>query len=161
MHFKSLRPLPVLCRGTISSDKLWTLGCLMALVGCSPAGVAPVPARGVVKTKSGTACEGALVVFHPQEKARVNDPKPVATADAEGNFVLTTMALNDGAVPGEYGVTVVWPSKSSDEREFSLSGEGGGGGADQLGGRYGDPRTPVIKLTIPVQGATDIHLQVE
>jgi hypothetical protein len=71
------------------------------------------------------------------------------------------MALNDGAVPGDYGVTVVWPSKANGERELSLSGEGGGGGADQLGGRYGDPRTPAIKLTIPAQGNSDIQLQVE
>ncbi|MFN7733780.1 MAG: hypothetical protein ACK5OB_17925 [Pirellula sp.] len=160
MHSNSLSEGSILQRRA-SDLRVWAAWSMLAMLGCSPTGVAPVPARGVVKTKSGTPCEGALVVFHPQEKGRVNDPKPVATADASGNFVLTTMALNDGAVPGDYGVTVVWPSKSNGERELSLSGEGGGGGADQLGGRYGDPRTPAIKLTIPAQGNTDIQLQVE
>jgi hypothetical protein len=130
-------------------------------IGCTPSTAQPVAAKGVVKTKGGQPCEGAFVVFHPQEKERINDPKPVATADSQGNFVLTTFAQNDGAIPGEYGITIVWPAKAGAEKEFSLSGEGGSGGADQLAGRYGNPKAPVIKISVPKEGAQDLQLIVE
>jgi hypothetical protein len=133
---------------------------LLVSMGCSPTGVQPVATRGVVKTRSGEPCNGALVVFHPTEKDRLQDAKPVATADASGNFVLTTFALNDGALPGEYGVTVVWPGESTGGGEFSLSSESNSS-QDRLGGRYGDPRTPVLRVTIPSTGSEPIELQVE
>jgi hypothetical protein len=119
-----------------------------------------VAVRGVVKTKSGQPCDGALVVFHPQAKDRLNDPKPVATTDSSGNFSLTTFAENDGAVPGDYGVTIVWPAKSG-QSELSLSGEGSSGGKDQLNGRYGDPRSPQIQVTVPASGKSDLALEVD
>jgi hypothetical protein len=139
---------------------LIVLFALMA-IGCTPSKVQPVAAKGVVKTKGGQPCDGAFVVFHPQEKERINDPKPVATADPQGNFVLTTFAQNDGAIPGEYGITIVWPGKAGAEKEFSLSGEGGNAGADQLAGRYGNPRAPAIKISVPKEGAQDLQLIVE
>lgn len=117
--------------------------CLIA--GCGPAVVKTFPCKGVAKWK-GTPCDGALVVFHPLAADRINDPKPVATTDAMGNFSLTTFELNDGAIEGDYGVTIVWnvPDK---EAKFSLSGEGGGG-TDKLQGRYGDPSNPKLKATV-------------
>lgn len=133
---------------------------LVVSVGCSPAGVQPVATSGVVKTRAGEPCSGALVVFHPMEKERLQDAKPVATTDASGHFVLTTFALNDGALPGEYGVTVVWPGENSGSGEFSLSSESKSV-LDRLGGRYGDPRTPALRVTIPSTGSNPIELQVE
>lgn len=107
--------------------------CSLTLLGCSGNASKAVPSGGVIKTSKGEPCAGALIVLHPQEKARVNDPKPVATADANGNFVLRTHTLDDGAEPGEYGVTVVWLGSDVGAKEFSLSSESGGGSHRSVG----------------------------
>ncbi len=138
-----------------------TMVCSLLMVGCSSSGPAPVSVKGTVKTKKGQPCDNALVVLHPTAKDRLNDPKPVATTDAEGKFVLTTFAVDDGALPGDYSVTVVWPGKSGPESKFSLSGEGAAGGADQLKGKYGNPSQPLLKATVPAQGGADLMLEVE
>ena len=140
-----------------------TMVCSVLMMGCSSSEPAPVPVKGMVKTKKGQPCDNALVVLHPTAKDRLNDAKPVATTNAEGKFVLTTFALDDGALPGDYSVTVVWPGKGGAESKFSLSGEGEGaaGGADQLKGKYGNPSQPLLKATVPAQGGADLLLEVE
>jgi len=138
-----------------------TMVCSLLMFGCSSSGPVPVSVKGTVKTKKGQPCDNALVVLHPTAKDRLNDPKPVATTDAEGKFVLTTFAVDDGALPGDYSVTVVWPGKSGPESKFSLSGEGAAGGADQLKGKYGNPSQPLLKATVPAQGGADLMLEVE
>jgi hypothetical protein len=118
---------------------------LVALTGCG-GGTPPVEkAEGTVTVK-GQPAAGALVVFHPKDAGRENDPKPVATVRDDGTFTLTTFADGDGAPAGEYGVTVVWNAKGK-EAKLSLSSEGGAG-ADRLGGRYGDPRQPKLSATV-------------
>ena len=101
--------------------------CLFAL-GCTPSASGPVATKGTVKTKSGRPCDNALVVFHPLEKERLNDAKPVGKTDSNGSFVLTTFAENDGAIPGEYGITIVWPGQEAKSSKLSITGEGGAGG---------------------------------
>ena len=134
---------------------------LAATIGCGPSTPKTAVVTGIVKTKDGRPCESAFVVFHPQEKGRLNAPKPFATADAQGAIALTTFAQGDGALPGDYGVTIVWPGKEKG-REFSLSSEGGSGaGADQLQGRYGDPKNPKIKVSIPDAGNPSLVLEVD
>jgi hypothetical protein len=135
--------------------------CLTAAVGCSVGSPSPVPVKGTVKTKKGQPCSNALVVFHPTEAERINGPKPVATADNDGRFVLTTTVLEDGAMPGEYSITVVWPGKSAAAGKMSLSGEGEAVGADQLKGKYGNPSQPLLKASVPSQGLPELILEVE
>lgn len=130
------------------------------IAGCSGSTIKTVPAKGTIKTAQGEACGNALVVFHPIEKSRLNDPKPVATTDTLGGFVLRTFTMDDGALPGEYGVTVVWPGEQG-EKTFSLSGEGNSAGPDRLRGKYGNPKEPLLKVTIPPSGDSNISLQVE
>lgn len=98
----------------------------------------------------GTPCDGALVVFHPIDAGKENDPKPVAECDAQGSFQLTTMSPQDGAAAGEYGVTVVWNGAPSKESKFSLSSESAGG-ADRLKGKYGQPQSPLLKAKVEAQ----------
>jgi hypothetical protein len=123
---------------------LWLLAPLL-LAGCGGGDPAVLPAGGSVSV-GGKPAAGALVVFHPLDKGRENDPKPFATVADDGTFALTTRAEKDGAAAGEYGVTVVWaaPAKAG---KLSLSGEGGAG-ADRLGGRYGDPRNPQLRAAV-------------
>lgn len=134
---------------------LGTLG----LAGCGGVATTTVAAKGQVLSAEGTPCEGALVVFHPQEAGRINGPKPVATTDSEGRFVLTTHSENDGAEPGKYGVTVVW-NQAAKESKFSLTGEGGGG-ADRLGGRYGDPSNPKLNAIVESGKDNDFRFEVK
>jgi len=131
------------------------------LVGCGrPGKPAPAPVSGKVVTKQGKECDGALVVFHPSAPGRSADAKPVGTTSTDGSFSLTTFETGDGALPGEYGVTIVWPG-STKSAQIALSSEGGGGGADQLAGRYGDPRSPRIMISVPKEGLPDLRLEVE
>ncbi len=116
-------------------------------------------ASGTVKSR-GQSCGGALVVFHPTDKGRENDPKPVATVKDDGTFTLSTFGEGDGAPAGEYVVTIVWNRKPK-EGKISLSSEGGGGGTDRLGGRYGDPRSPKLKATVNAAGPNSFEFTVE
>lgn len=121
------------------------LGCMALLVcvgGCRPAAPEVYEVTGLVQLKNGTPCDGALVVFHPTEESRVNDPKPVAKCDASGAFSLTTLSEGDGAAAGNYGVTVVWLGEAK-ESKMSLSSESSGG-KDRLAGKYGQPQSPRI-----------------
>ena len=61
----------------------------------------PAPAGGTVQYK-GEAVEGATVVFVPQGHTQA----ATAQTDASGKFQLQTYEPGDGAVPGEYKVTV-------------------------------------------------------
>ncbi len=134
---------------------------LLSASGCSNGKPKTAEVKGVIKTKQGKACDKALIVFHPLEKSRVNDPKPLAIAESSGAFVVRTHTSDDGAAPGEYGITVVWPGEASGKQEFSLSGESGGSGADRLGGRYGNPKDPKIKVTVPASGTPDLRIEVD
>ncbi|QDT34155.1 carboxypeptidase-like regulatory domain-containing protein [Thalassoglobus polymorphus] len=62
-----------------------------------------VPASGKV-TYNGTPVEGAQVNLIP---ATNTDPAAFALTEADGTFTLTTYDDGDGAVPGNYQVTVV------------------------------------------------------
>jgi hypothetical protein len=132
---------------------------MLFTAGCGGQSTICVPVSGTVVTKAGKPCDGALVVFHPTAEGQINGPKPVGTTDENGKFILTTEVLNDGARVGHYGVTIVW-NKPSKEASFSLSSEGGGGGADQLAGRYGDPSNPKLFADV-VDGESDLRFEVE
>lgn len=97
-------------------QKTWLALCgglLLGVAGCGEdAGVtdrpATVPVSGVV-TMGGNPVEGATVTFHagvpaPGQPAQGNSA--VGQTDAEGRFQLKTFEGNDGAVPGEYVVTI-------------------------------------------------------
>ena len=138
----------------------FTLLCSIA-VGCIPSAPGPVATKGIVKTKSGRPCDNALVVFHPLGKDRLNDPKPVGKTDSKGSFVLTTFAENDGALPGDYAITVVWLGQEAKSSKLSVTGEGGAAGADQLKGKFGNPSKPLLKATVPSKGGTDLAFEVD
>jgi hypothetical protein len=84
--------------------KRCTLLFAMALVvGCSSESANPktFPATGKV-TLNGSPLEGATVNFYPME----GKGSSIGTTDAEGNYSLTTFRSNDGALPGQYKVTI-------------------------------------------------------
>ncbi len=148
-------------RSYLHLGRLFFVLLIALLSGCSKGNPKTAVVRGVIKTKQGQPCSKALIVFHPLEKPRLNDPKPVATAEESGEFVVRTFTMDDGAVPGEYGVTVVWPGDSDGQSALSLSGEGSTSGADRLGGKYGNPKDPKIKLTIPASGDPNLKIEID
>lgn len=139
----------------------WLVVTCTVAAGCgTETGDRPVAVAGKVVTAAGQPCGGALVVFHPLATERVNAAKPVATTADDGSFRLTTLKPGDGAVAGEYGVTVVWPDRGKEAR-LSISTEGGGGGTDRLNGRYGNPGRPKITVTIPPAGEPSLAITVD
>ena len=117
---------------------------MLGIVGCGSTNqITPVSGKITYK---GAPCDGALVVFHPLAGERLNDPKPVATTSPDGVYRLTLFAENDGAIPGEYGVTIVWNALER-EPKMSLSGEGSAG-SDRLKGKYGNPVSPKLKAKV-------------
>jgi len=89
-----------------------------SLAGCSKSGDSLVPVSGRVMV-DGKPAAGAAIVFHPANAA--NGTHPVAQVDANGDFQLTTIRSGDGAVPGEYRVTLTW--YVSAPRRKGLEGE--------------------------------------
>jgi hypothetical protein len=79
---------------------------LLAVLGCSGEvkleGTSVV--SGTVKQK-GTPLAGATVSFSPVGQGAGKAAS--GTTDAQGQFTLTTLKAGDGALPGEYQVTVV------------------------------------------------------
>jgi hypothetical protein len=138
---------------------------LMFVLGCGKSTPVTAPLSGEIKTTQGVACEGALIVFHPQEKARENDAKPLAIADASGKFVVRTHADADGAEPGQYAITVVWPGTpgNAGSKQMSLSDEGSqvGSGPDRLNHAYGDPKTTKLQLEVKPSENELLQLVVE
>lgn len=129
------------------------------IMGCGGTGRPKTYAVTGKVTFRGQPCGGALVVFHPAEKGHENDPKPVATVKEDGTYSLSTFDENDGAVMGEYNITIVWNAKAK-EAKLSLGSEGGGG-ADKLNGRYGDPRNPKLKASVKKDTPNAIDFTVE
>lgn len=79
------------------------LACLFLLIatGCSPSHPATSPVSGTITYKGAPVGE-AVVVFAPDGSGR----PATATTDAQGNFRLSTFGEFDGAMPGNYKVTV-------------------------------------------------------
>jgi len=124
------------------------LACLAALApACARKGRKPVyPVTGRVVDAKGQGAAGALVTFHPQGDPDPN--KPVATAEADGAFALTTYVKGDGAPAGDYVVTVVWPTP----RKTPFEPEGG----DQLKGALADPKTSKIRFTVQAGASNEV-----
>lgn len=91
----------MLCVGLLTS----TIGC----GGSASGGPATDAVSGTVKFK-GSPLGGATVTFHPLSK---EGRTAVARTSDAGTFQLSTVKDKDGALPGEYRVTV---SKTTDDQ---------------------------------------------
>jgi len=82
----------------------WTIAVVVATgLGCGTRDK-PVPVSGKV-TVNGLPVANAGIVFHPKDgKGRPAS----AETDEGGSYRLTTFNAGDGALKGEYRVTVVW-----------------------------------------------------
>lgn len=126
----------------------------IVLIGCgSNARPRTVPVSGKV-TVGGKATAGVSLSFHPLDQPDNLVPATAKTR-ADGTFELSSFAPNDGAPPGAYAVTAVWPKQWTKigEQEFPVG--------DRLNGAYArKDRTP-LKVTIRegVNQLEPIHLK--
>ena len=75
----------------------------------------PVPTEGVV-TLDGKPVAGVIVTFNPVGEGKAAS----GTTEADGAFRLTTFRTHDGALPGDYKITIT-KSKAIDPEDVNKS----------------------------------------
>ena len=162
--------LRLYCSLAIGAMLFATLGC-----GGGPGGEAPVPVTGKVLYK-GKPVEGALVTFHSKSEGRPANGR----TDANGAFALMTYKTADGAIPGDYIVTVTKPKESeSDDMDvgedeygedygkmMDAAGEAGDGGATAaeettLPAKYADVQKTPLALTVTKDPPNEFEIVLE
>ena len=110
------------------------------LGGCSNAS-ARYPVHGQVLSGDRPVAE-AMVVFHPQFETPPGQPKPLGITNAEGKFQLTTLHANDGALPGDYRITVELRQERPSGEEVTRDGP------NLLPAKYAKPKTTPFQFTV-------------
>jgi hypothetical protein len=157
----------------------WTIawGAVLACAGC---GGGPVPVSGVV-TLDGQPLPQATVTFLPLGQGRTAS----GFTDAEGRFHLSTLEQRDGALPGEYKVTVTVAAavspfrddpRSALDRVLAEQNQGdpadaapaaGGAIVDEAGAmsavpaRYGKAQETPLTVKVPTDGEVTLELTSE
>jgi hypothetical protein len=113
---------------------------LAGLCGCSKKlddGLTKFPVRGSV-TVDGKPIAGLIVrlMSESPNEGNANAGFPVGVTDEQGAFQMSTNGVNDGAVPGEYAITVVWPESNEPPLR------------DKLGRAYATPARSKLHATI-------------
>jgi hypothetical protein len=117
------------------------------LTACNDGRKPLYPARGKVVDAAGNGVAGASVILHPVDGGPdANLHKPAANTNAQGEFVLTTYTMDDGAPAGEYVATVEWRGAPKGP---------GDSPPDKLNGKFRDPKTSPYKMTV-TKGANDL-----
>lgn len=103
------------------------------------------PTYGTI-TYNGEVPNGAVIQLCPLPINSIDwrTVKPSGRVDPDGTFHINTYELNDGAVVGEYVVTVLWTGENPDLPM-----------PDLFNGRYSNPGSPVMKVTI-VEGENEL-----
>lgn len=105
--------------------------------GCGPSGPAMVPIEGTVVYNDKPLTSGT-VIYVPDD--RVNGRQARAEIQSDGSFELTTFEPGDGALHGQYTITVVALDVHPGEDRASIEANGGLVKRGSLiPERYGDP----------------------
>lgn len=154
--------------------RVWSLGLMIiSLVGCGGgAGIVVVPVSGKL-TRQGKPVEKALVTFMTTASPR----SAVGTTNANGEFKLTTINTDDGAMPGEHVITIskmpepgansaALPQTPEDYAKYMSQQPGGSrqppgkSAADKsIPEKYGSPSTSGLKRTV-VKGEPN-HFEID
>lgn len=139
--FSSVIPL-VLCALVVAS-------------GCGPSGPTMVKVKGTVEFK-GEPLHGGKITFNPK------NPKEGHVAQSDigesGEFELSTFKSGDGAVAGDYLVSVISVLEGSEvlEKDRGL----GIGGKSVIPERYGDPKTSKLEESL-TEAKEDLVIKLE
>ncbi len=133
-------PLRVVLAWTL----LWACGCQEASTSRLP--VFPVKGQLLFKDKP---LENALVVLHPKTPGAPGVLPARATTDREGNFQVATYDAKDGAIAGEYVITV---------QHFPLvkKGESFEPGPNALPPKLAKPETSNLPVVTVADGPVDV-----
>ncbi|MDB5347217.1 MAG: hypothetical protein JWP89_5594 [Schlesneria sp.] len=116
------------------------LTCAAGCSGCQKAETFPVKGTLLV---GGKPAGRANLVFHAVDQRVI--ARPVGFTDPDGSFRLMTHAIDDGAAPGEYVVTIFW-------RDESVPFDACAGDElikhDRLRGLYFDSRKSTLRATV-------------
>jgi hypothetical protein len=127
---------------------------LALLAGCTSRGPTlptAVEAKGKILLPDGRPLPGGRVTLNPQAATEV---EAFGDVNPDGTFALTTYKPGDGAVPGNYVVTVSpfnYRSKTGSPTKIAAAG--------QIPARYGDTTTSDLKVTINADGGNDLTLK--
>ncbi len=117
------------------------LGVVLAFgARCGNSGPKLYPVTGTIKV-DGKPAGDALVFLHRQGRDNPNEPVPYGKCGPDGTFTVTTSKEGDGAPPGEYVLTVVWP-------DMSKAPDGNGERPDLLRGTYSKAAQSALKATV-------------
>ncbi len=117
------------------------------LQGCGQSGPALYPVSGKVQC-DGKPVADATVFFHRAGKTDIGEPVPYGTTGPDGSYQLGTNVPGDGAVAGDYVITIVWPDITKKEN-------GNGERPDLLKGTYLKPTESKLKAAVTT-GKNDI-----
>lgn len=138
------------------------LGLLLLAAGCGqfddPNRPATYPVTGTI-THNGKPVEGAMVRFELADGSR----SAIGKTDANGKYVLTTFSANDGALPGQYRVSILKyetpPRTPSSKSEAEYVPPEAAGLAQQatipknlLPAKYADVKTSGLAATVSESG---------
>ena len=99
------------------------------------------PAKGTVTVDGLPPGSGIQVQCHPVGAPDTEHPTVSSTeTDPAGKFAISTYESGDGLPVGDYTLTFTWQEFNVISRSYS--------GEDKLNGRYIDPATSTIKLTV-------------
>ncbi|VTS05867.1 transthyretin-like family protein [Tuwongella immobilis] len=108
----------------------------LGMVGCGESGPKKVPVSGRVTVNGQPAAMVRVQFLHEDSTLPGNLKMPVGLTDEQGNFALSTDGDKDGAVAGEYRITLEWLSGNS------LSAY------DKLAGRFANPQSTQFRATV-------------
>jgi hypothetical protein len=135
LHFPTLRVSQLACLAIVP--------CAFLGLSCSK-GLQSVSGKVLHK---GQPIKGAVVTLHPKGNNDIKVQRPSGLTGDDGTFSLTT-GQESGAPPGEYVVTVIWLQPPPATGKKAISTEGSPEPVDQLQGRYADPKTSKLTVTV-------------
>jgi len=115
---------------------------VMMLAGCGRRQGPDQPRQPTVQVRGRLLVQevpasGALITMTPVNTSGWVGPFPSAFTEPDGSFVAQTYGVTDGAPPGSYVLTVIWPEETEDDEP-----------PDRLHGRYEDVGTSKLKVEV-------------
>lgn len=130
-----------------------TLALSIFVAGCGgeePFRKQTYPVVGKVTVDGKPPGSAVQIECHPASGMDAQHPTVSQTeSDPEGNFKISTYAAGDGVPAGEYTLTFTWLEFNIMSRSY--------GGPDKLNGKYSDPKTSEIKITVKEGSETNLN----
>jgi hypothetical protein len=117
---------------------------VLACLACS-GGEKLNPVTGTVLHKQ-QPLKGAVVTFHPKGGSDITTVRPVGLTREDGTFTLST-GQKDGALAGEYVVTIICPEEVTPKGKRGFTTEAPDS-QDRFHGAYANQATSTIKVEI-------------